>query len=265
MKESLAEERQALKLIYGEDLFWNPEQETLSVQLFISDRTALVQFYLPSEYPQHDKPQVLVQARWVPKETRHQIVSLLRDKFDERGGPILYEMTEFCREKLQDFYDSQYGPIMEEEREQEQPYDVSLEDSRWHHKEDNAIEECCLGQVLVDRKSVFQGLVIEVDDENKIDNLLNSLHQHRKIGSATHLIASWRIVTSHGHLIQDWDDDGEKGGGQRILQLLVNRNIHNVLLVVCRWFGGILLGPVRFHHIQQAAKSALDHKYPKQG
>lgn len=33
------------------------------------------------------------------------------------------------------------------------------------------------------------------------------LRQHRKIGSATHLIAAWRIETSHGNWIQvgEWE------------------------------------------------------------
>ncbi|EME28973.1 tRNA/rRNA methyltransferase (SpoU) isoform 2 [Galdieria sulphuraria] len=193
------------------------------------------------EYPEYGKPQVLVQARWIPEETRLEIVSLLMAKFGEKGGPVVYEMTEFCRERLQDVYDSYYGHLSneEEEKEEKRPQDIcsTLEDPNWHDREDNSIEEWCVGEVVMDRKSIFQGLVIEVDDENKVDSLLNALHRHRKIGSATHLIASWRILTPHGHLIQDWDDDGEKGAGQRILQLLVKRDIQNVLLVVCRWFG----------------------------
>ena len=33
----------------------------------------------------------------------------------------------------------------------------------------------------------------------------------------------------------------------------------NVLVVVSRWYGGILLGPDRFKHINNAARQILDH------
>jgi len=154
-------------------------------------------------------------------------------------GPILYEMTEFCRQQLENIHDSYYGSPLEEEANTWEA--CSLEHVDWSN-DDESMDEWCIGQVVMDRKSVFQGLWIQVDDENKVDSLLNALHQHRKIGSATHIIAAWRIVSqqsagSNGRILQDWDDDGEKGGGKRILQLLVNRDIRNVLLVVCRWFG----------------------------
>jgi len=173
------------------------------------------------------------------------VVSLVHEKFceqqeeEEAGGPILYEMTEFCRQQLENIHDSYYGSPLEEEANTWEA--CSLEHVDWSN-DDESMDEWCIGQVVMDRKSVFQGLWIQVDDENKVDSLLNALHQHRKIGSATHIIAAWRIVSqqsagSNGRILQDWDDDGEKGGGKRILQLLVNRDIRNVLLVVCRWFG----------------------------
>jgi len=69
---SLAEEREALKLIYGDDLFWNIAQDTSpTIQLFISNyRTASIQFRLPAEYPERGLPQVLVQARWLSEDAR---------------------------------------------------------------------------------------------------------------------------------------------------------------------------------------------------
>jgi len=36
------------------------------------------------------------------------------------------------------------------------------------------------------------------------------------------------------------------------------QDINNVLIVVTRYFGGTLLGPDRFKHINQAARNALD-------
>ena len=36
------------------------------------------------------------------------------------------------------------------------------------------------------------------------------------------------------------------------------QDVSNVLIVVTRYYGGILLGPDRFKHINQAARNALD-------
>lgn len=39
-------------------------------------------------------------------------------------------------------------------------------------------------------------------------------------------------------------------------------NVHNVLVVVSRWYGGILLGPDRFKHINNCARNVLvEHDY----
>ena len=36
------------------------------------------------------------------------------------------------------------------------------------------------------------------------------------------------------------------------------QEVENVLVIVTRYFGGILLGPDRFKHINQAARNALE-------
>ena len=36
------------------------------------------------------------------------------------------------------------------------------------------------------------------------------------------------------------------------------QELNNVLVIVTRYFGGILLGPDRFKHINQAARNALE-------
>lgn len=57
---------------------------------------------------------------------------------------------------------------------------------------------------------------------------------------------------------QDYDDDGESAAGGRLLKLLALVGAENVAVVVSRWFGGVLLGPARFTHINNAARQLLD-------
>jgi hypothetical protein len=53
------------------------------------------------------------------------------------------------------------------------------------------------------------------------------------------------------------DEDGETGAGKR-LELLLKAEDVTGSVVVGRWFGGILLGPVRFRWIEQVAREAIN-------
>ena len=64
-----------------------------------------------------------------------------------------------------------------------------------------------------------------------------------RIAGATHKIMAYRIhVPEKQTFIQDYDDDGETAAGGRLLLLLQLADVQNVVVVVSRWFGGILLG-----------------------
>ena len=75
----------------------------------------------------------------------------------------------------------------------------------------------------------------------------------RKVNVATHNIMAYQLKGGDAFR----DDDGEGGAGDRLLQLLGNLRIYNVVVVVTRWYGGIQLGPDRFKHISNCAKDIL--------
>lgn len=52
------------------------------------------------------------------------------------------------------------------------------------------------------------------------------------------------------------DDDGEKYAGKRLEKVLNELNVQGTV-VVARWYGGVLLGPVRFTHIENVARDAI--------
>ena len=54
------------------------------------------------------------------------------------------------------------------------------------------------------------------------------------------------------------DDDGETTAGAKLAALLELTGAQNVLVVVSRWFGGVLLGPARFKYIANTARALLD-------
>ncbi|PNS18484.1 hypothetical protein CAC42_6301 [Sphaceloma murrayae] len=52
------------------------------------------------------------------------------------------------------------------------------------------------------------------------------------------------------------DDDGEQYAAKHVARVLADMNVVGSL-VVARWYGGVLLGPVRFAHIEKVAREAV--------
>lgn len=84
---------------------------------------------------------------------------------------------------------------------------------------------------------------------------------------ATHRMTAWRKpsnqrVIAAGSQSQrrlydtGSDDDGEKYGGKKLENLLDDMQVEGAV-VVARWYGGVMLGPVRFTHIESCAREAI--------
>ena len=118
--------------------------------------------------------------------------------------------------------------------------------------------EIISGETIVDRKSIFQGHLAYVETEEEVKKVLQTLKENRKIARATHNIMAYRIAGSRKDtFLQDYDDDGENEAGGRLLHLLQILNAKNVVVIVSRWYGGILLGPDRFKHINNCARELI--------
>lgn len=112
---------------------------------------------------------------------------------------------------------------------------------------------------LVERKSAFQAHVAAVTSLDQVQEVMDTLLSNGKIRAATHNIMAYRIELEHGTImLQDYDDDGESAAGGRLLHLLQVMDVKNIVVVVSRWFGGILLGPSRFACINNAARNAIE-------
>ena len=88
------------------------------------------------------------------------------------------------------------------------------------------------------------------------------LQAHTEFKSASHRVAAWRKPSSQRSLNAQrlletgHDDDGEKYGGKALEKVLVETDVEGAV-VVARWYGGVLLGPVRFDHIKNCARDAI--------
>ncbi|SCU98606.1 LAFA_0G19086g1_1 [Lachancea sp. 'fantastica'] len=136
-----------------------------------------------------------------------------------------------------------------------------------------------VSDVIVDRKSKFQGRCCSLKGQDEIPGILEDLvNTNKSVSKASHpCMYAWRtgtetVVEVPGvkrgkkvsktesrvqNLEQGCEDCGEAGAGQRLLTLLDHSGVTNVLIVVSRWYGGTPLGSARFRHITTAAVESL--------
>lgn len=90
----------------------------------------------------------------------------------------------------------------------------------------------------IDKKSRFIGQVQHAESVSESMAFVESVR--RKHADATHNV--WAYVLADGQM--RWSDDGEPGGtsGQPTLNVFRSANVCDVVCVVTRYFGGILLG-----------------------
>lgn len=91
-----------------------------------------------------------------------------------------------------------------------------------------------------EKKSVFIGSVARVSNEEEARNFINSIKAaHRE---ARHNVYAYVIGANSS--IQRYSDDGEPQGtgGIPVLEVIKRNNITDTVIVVTRYFGGVLLG-----------------------
>lgn len=103
------------------------------------------------------------------------------------------------------------------------------------------INEEKLEEEIVEKKSRFIGTLFYVDSEEKAQEIIKNLK--KQYYDARHNCFAYRVMTENG-VVERFSDDGEPSGtaGGPMLNILAKNNLCNVLVVVTRYFGGILLG-----------------------
>jgi putative IMPACT (imprinted ancient) family translation regulator len=117
------------------------------------------------------------------------------------------------------------------------------------------------GMPVTVKKSTFQAHLASVNSVDEVKTVMDALLKVNKIANATHNIMAYRIhLQEKQSFLQDRDDDGESAAGGRLLHLLQAADVRNVVVVVSRWFGGVLLGPSRFSYINNTARQLLEEQ-----
>ncbi|KAF9565613.1 ribosomal protein S5 domain 2-like protein [Agrocybe pediades] len=126
-------------------------------------------------------------------------------------------------------------------------------------------EPISTSQEIRDRGSIFVANIYKATTPEealaRMKHLKYTVHRTRK---ATHEITAWRcMVLKSGktglegpddfELVQGSKDDGEGWAGGKVLKVMQNLAVLDAVVIVSRWYGGTMLGPARFSHIETCA------------
>jgi len=115
------------------------------------------------------------------------------------------------------------------------------------------------------KSSTFIARVTHISDPNQRAHLIQSLFSDNpKLKTATHNAWACR-VSMPGRIREESFDDGENGCGDLILRTMREHNAVDTLVVLTRWFGGIMLGPDRFRLMRNCVTGALSQRLRRSG
>lgn len=104
---------------------------------------------------------------------------------------------------------------------------------------------------IIEKKSRFIATVKPVNDESEAVAFIDEIK--KKYWDARHNCSAF-VIGEHNELTR-CSDDGEPSGtaGRPMLEVLLGEEVHNVAVVVTRYFGGVLLGTGGLVRAYQAA------------
>lgn len=93
---------------------------------------------------------------------------------------------------------------------------------------------------IIEKKSRFIAHVLPIESEEQAHTFIESMK--KQYWDAKHNCFAY--VIGRNHEIRRCSDDGEPSGtaGKPILDVLLGEDVHNVIVVITRYFGGTLLG-----------------------
>ena len=101
-------------------------------------------------------------------------------------------------------------------------------------KENNTAE-------ITEKKSKFIANIFYIESKDEAEEIIKEIK--KKYHDARHNCSAYRVI-DEDIILEKSSDDGEPSGtaGSPMLDILKNQNLCNVLVIVTRYFGGILLG-----------------------
>lgn len=275
--EAIADELTSINSIYGEGTFVSIATNTYSLTI-PSFPSITLRLEFPTDYP--DAPPSILGTQsvgeGVAKGVGSRVVDVVRNVLAEvyiPGEACVFSVLEEAREALEeashegtlDLYHD-HAAQQEENGNKESQLLNSHGESAHDHSPSQPQSTPAIGPpppwivapAMTEKKSVFLARCAPVSSPAQAKSYVQHLlATDKKAARATHNITAWRIRGPNETSYQDCDDDGETAAGGRLLHLMQLMDVWDVMVVVTRWYGGVLLGPDRFRIINSAAREAM--------
>ncbi|KAF2734621.1 impact family protein [Polyplosphaeria fusca] len=262
INDALSDEITSINSIYEPDTLVSLAENGLLCSLRLPSLPSVtLRLDFPTNYP--DAPPSILGTQTVGDDVHkgvgNQVVDITRSVLSEiyrPGEACIFDLLEEVKEALEKAEEQGHLQLHDE------PPAASTVDSA-PQSQTRQIDlgpepPWIIGPVLTEKKSVFVGRVAHVSSPAQAKSYLaHLLATDKKVAKATHNMTAWRIRGPNDTSYQDCDDDGETAAGGRVLHLMQLMGVWDVMVVVTRWYGGVLLGPDRFRIINTAAREAL--------
>jgi len=265
-KKRQAEELESLQSIYATELKKGHDTSSYEISIPFSTKiSGTFSFILPEGYPAHEPPKFTLTASCLTVQGLASLNQKLQEIWlenKEQTG-IIFIWVEWMREHLLEFLNFK-EPQEKESKIESEPSEPNNRKEKEKVKNPIAfVPNIISGDPVNERKSKFQAHLAEVHSIEEVELVVEELMKNKKIRNATHNMYAYRLDLPGKPMAEGREDDGENGGGDKILYILQVQSVANLVIVVTRWFGGVLLGPERFKLIQNVATSVLS-SYLKQ-
>lgn len=181
----------------------------------------------------------------------------LKSNIELGQGDVLLLALPIAMQMAEEFEERRKDQLTEKAREEEEVEEALREGFERHHQMEKDVP-FYQSTPIYDRKSKFIAHLTRVSSLHEVHEAICYLRSQKEIAAACHpSIWAYRYRDSSGRLCADLDDDGETGASKRMMFLLEQLEVEGWLVVVTRWFGGILLGPDRFKHIMNVTREVI--------
>ncbi|KAF2789788.1 UPF0029-domain-containing protein [Melanomma pulvis-pyrius CBS 109.77] len=260
--EALDDEISAINSIFDEGTFLSVIEDGGLFSLRLPSFPSItLRLEFPADYP--DAPPFILGTQTVGQDVQkgigNQVVDIVRDVLVEvyrPGEACIFDLLEEVREALEKA--EEQGTLHLHENQSTATGNESAKVTQARDLDLGPEPPWTVAPPITEKKSIFIARVALVSSPTQAKSYLSHfLATDKKAARATHNITAWRIHGQNEASYQDCDDDGETAAGSRILHLMQLMDVWDVMVVVTRWYGGVLLGPDRFRIINTAAREAL--------
>lgn len=124
--------------------------------------------------------------------------------------------------------------------------------------ESTTTTQTIMRDIISDKWSKYTVVSDYLDDSQAHKLRITVLKKDKYFAKATHNSYAWRVKLADWSIMEWKNDDGESGAGQIILTEMKRVNAVNMIVVVTRYFGWVMLYGDRFKHVVDAAKMILN-------